>query len=545
MEFINKHTEGSIDIQYVMNLIHPRTPYGLQLKRDLKPYKRGDEVLLKKELDRVEKIIETLKLYPEKIKIVANILKHFKEIRNSLKRIKDGMVLDEIELFEIKNFAMNLNELFLVQEGIKEIPCEIRIIEVPEIEQLLDPEKTVSRTFFIYECYSDALRELRHKRADKQREFDSEKKRIISEIQKAVGAVPKLSGELIISKKDPEIIQRARECSYLSEESQTVLSAAFKVKIDDKAADLMEEIEEIKAMEASEEYRVKKYLTSEIGKNLSKLEDSINRLAGFDFTISKAELALKIGGIRPKIREDIGIHIKNGRHLRLEEVLKKKGRNFTPISLGASKGVTIITGANMGGKTVSMKLSGMLSMMTHYGLYVPAEEFETCLFDFIYFSIGDMQCLDSGLSTFGAEVSGMIDILKHSQYRGLILIDELARGTNPKEGYAISRAIVRYLKDKSSITLFTTHFEGITLEKDVEHLQVRGLKDVDFNGIMNKIKEGFAGLDLVLDYMDYRLEKVKGVYDAPKDALNIAWLMGLDDIILKWAEEIMISGKEE
>jgi DNA mismatch repair ATPase MutS len=199
----------------------------------------------------------------------------------------------------------------------------------------------------------------------------------------------------------------------------------------------------------------------------------------------------------------------------------------------------------MGGKTVRLKLIGMLQAMAQLGLYVPAESFKTCIMDFIYFSIGDMQSIDSGLSTFGGEISGMIDIMNCSKHRGLILVDELARGTNPEEGYAISRAIVRYLKDRSSITLFTTHFSGITHEEGIEHLRVKGLKRLDFNGLERELESQKVSMEHVQDYMDYTLERVEEENDVPRDAINIARLMGLNEKILNWAEEILVLGREE
>jgi DNA mismatch repair ATPase MutS len=197
----------------------------------------------------------------------------------------------------------------------------------------------------------------------------------------------------------------------------------------------------------------------------------------------------------------------------------------------------------MGGKTVNLKLAGMLTAMAQYGLFVPAEKFTLSLFDYIYFSIGDMQSIDSGLSTFGSEISGMIEILKYSDSKGLVLIDELARGTNPEEGYALSRAIVKYLKNTDAITLFTTHFDGITSEEGIKHLRVKGLKMLDFDKLNSELIGNANGIEAVLKYMDYTLEEVDNNYEVPKDAINIARLMGLDERILHSAEKIMYEGK--
>ncbi len=545
MEFLNKHTMQSIDIQYAFDLILPRTPYGVQMKRHMKPFKRGEEELLNRELDRIGMVLETLKSHMPYFRDISHIMGNVKEIRTSIKRAEEGIVLDEVELFEIKNFMIDIKEISAILKKIPHLPEDIRVYRIPCMEELLDPEDLGNRTFYIYDCYSDTLTDIRKNKSRLQREIEGERKRIVSVIEKEVGVIPRISGELTVQKNNVQMLEKARNCIYLSEEASTILTVTFKMKKDDAIERLYEEMENLKLDEECEEYQIKEYLSNEIADKATDIYDVIDKLSKLDFIIAKARFANTVGGIRPEIHNNISITVKDGRHIKLESVLKKKGKAFTPASFTISHGVTVITGANMGGKTVSLKLAGMLTAMAQYGIYVPAKEFKTCLFDFIYFSIGDMQSIDSGLSTFGAEVSGMIDILKYSQNQGLILIDELARGTNPKEGYAISRAIVRYLKDKNSITLFTTHFEGITMEEGISHLQVRGLKNVDFKRLLEKIKDGCCGMELVLENMDYSLERVEGIYEPPKDAINIARLMGLDDIILNWAENIMITGKEE
>ena len=99
--------------------------------------------------------------------------------------------------------------------------------------------------------------------------------------------------------------------------------------------------------------------------------------------------------------------------------------------------------------------------MAQYGLFVPAQSMKYGLNRFIKSSIGDMQSTDSGLSTFGGEIKIVQEAISQADNRGLILIDDLARGTNPEEGYAISKEIVSYLKNKNSITVLTTHYDNV------------------------------------------------------------------------------------
>jgi len=148
----------------------------------------------------------------------------------------------------------------------------------------------------------------------------------------------------------------------------------------------------------------------------------------------------------------------------------------------------------------------------------------------IYISAGDEQSIDMGLSTFGAEIRSVKEALVKSEEEGLILIDELARGTNPHEGYAISKAIINYLSDKPGITVITTHFDGLVRE-GIKHLQVKGLRNIDFDNI--------KASDEISEHMDYTLIEVEGESRVPQDAINISRLMGIPEDILHQAEEIM------
>jgi DNA mismatch repair ATPase MutS len=173
---------------------------------------------------------------------------------------------------------------------------------------------------------------------------------------------------------------------------------------------------------------------------------------------------------------------------------------------------------------------GLLAAMAQHGFLVPADYMEVNMNEFIYISAGDEQSIDLGLSSFGAEIRSVKEALMKSEGKGLILIDELARGTNPHEGYAISKAIINYLSDKPCITVITTHFDGLVRE-GIRHLQVKGLRNIDFK----KIKDP----DAISEYIDYTLIEVECESKVPQDAINISRLMGIPEEILHEAEEIL------
>jgi DNA mismatch repair protein MutS2 len=555
MEFLNENTKNTLDMDYIFNLISPRTPYGLQLKREMRPFQAFESQALEMEYEETFKLVHLIKDNPDIFKETAK--------RQSINRATEGNVLDEFEFFELKSLLFNIEEIIELQSKLSFLSDTVKLFPIKELEELFDPEGLKQRTFYIYDVYSSELLGIRQEKRELQRKCDSERKKLTQTIEELIGAKLKLSGEVILLKKDEEKLKLARACKNLVEGASTMLQATFKLKNNQELNDLLEGLDVIKQKESNEEYFIKKKLSVKISEKASEIFTLLDKLGKLDFFMARAEFSISIGGIRPILHCHDKISIKNGRHIKLEKVLACKEIKFSPISFEMHRGVTVITGANMGGKTVNLKLAGMLTAMAQYGLFVPAEEFHTCLFDYIYFSIGDMQSIDSGLSTFGSEISGMIDILKLSDKKGLILIDELARGTNPEEGYAISRAIVNYLKNTNSITLFTTHFDGISSESGIRHLMVKGLKKIDYTKIKqeliantketeelnsntkgkNEFIDSIAGIEAVLKNMDYSLVEVIGNYDVPRDAINIARLMGLDDNILNYAEKILVERK--
>ncbi|MCF0143860.1 MAG: DNA mismatch repair protein MutS, partial [Firmicutes bacterium] len=228
-----------------------------------------------------------------------------------------------------------------------------------------------------------------------------------------------------------------------------------------------------------------------------------------------------------------------GRHLQVEEITKSKGGEYCPVSLSLKDGVTCITGANMGGKTVSLKLTGMIAILAQYGYFVPAEKARVGLSNFMQILIGDSQSIERGLSSFGSEMEELKEIMDNAKDRSLLLIDEIASGTNPVEGLALTKSIVDYLKEQNFISLITTHFETVTDDEDIVNMQVTGLANADFNKLNKEIRYANRRerIGIIQRYMDYRLREVGRRQEIPKDALNIAKMLGIDNTIIEKAKQ--------
>lgn len=200
----------------------------------------------------------------------------------------------------------------------------------------------------------------------------------------------------------------------------------------------------------------------------------------------------------------------------------------------------------MGGKTISLKLTGMISVLAQYGYFVPCRKAKVGLSNYMQILIGDSQSIERGLSSFGSEMEELKEILDHGTDRSLILIDEIASGTNPAEGLALTKSLVDYLKTRPYISLMTTHFETVTADSDVKNMQVTGLANADFDKLDRELRYASRKerINIIQRYMDYRLTHVESSREIPKDALNIAKMLGIDKDIIEKAKEYMRKGEK-
>ncbi len=538
MEFMDGHTKASLDFQYILNRINIKTPYGKIYKDKMRPFFRGEEEKLIEELEKVA----TYANYAKNKRFMGeinNILHGIKDLRISINRARDGGILSEIELFEIKNFLFLIRDLkeYLTASQVF-LWKDMTIEPIESLEKLLDPESTGISTFYIYDAYSEELKSIREEKREAERRIKREKNNLKEKIEKELDIKLNPDGSIIIPKDKGEVIEKLENYPHLNYVSETYMNIRYSLKATDTITLLERKVLILKDKEEKEEMEIRKYLSKEIGKKSKALYKNISSIGKIDFILGKASFGLEIDGIKPHIIKEHSITIVEGRHPKVEESLKKIGLAYTPISLELKEGVTCITGANMGGKTVSLKLVGLLTSMAQHGLLVPAKEMTLGLSNFIKASIGDFQSTDKGLSTFGGEIKLIQEAIEISENKGLILIDELASGTNPEEGYAISRAVVKYLLDKNSITLLTTHYDNIGNMDKVVHLQVIGLSHMELDELKLELKKiQPEKINLINRLMDYRLRTVDKTKPVPKDALNIARIMGLDPKIINRAEK--------
>lgn len=538
--FIDNQVMEVLDINYILERIEPQTSYGRKYKNAMKAYPPGTESYLKKELDVLEAFVKWVK-ERDSIGEAKNALHVVKDIRYSILRAESSSPLSEVELYEIKAFVFAVKKLQEIVHK-KKLPThpKINLYPIPELEELLNPPGENEQSFYLYDSFSESLASTRRERSRLENSLRKELRALRSKIKEEYNLSVNAEHTVILSKQDKAGIERAKSSEELNFQSETFNTIVFSLK---KPMDMVAqeaEVEKLKNREFDHELRVRRELTEEIAKHTKVLKKNIHGLGNIDLFIAKAELAEKMNAVKPEIVDEHKISIVDGVYPKIAENLARDGLKFTPISIDLQEGVTCITGANMGGKTISLKIVGLLSIMAQWGLFVPAKEMIYGLNQFVRTSIGDFQSTTSGLSTFGGEIANVTYAMEMADNRGLILIDELARGTNPQEGFAISYAIADYLQDKQSITLLTTHFDEVTRLEGIRHLQVMGLNRVDLEEIK---KTESQPLEKINQLMDYRLQEVSQFREVPKDAIHIAHMMGLPEEITNKAEKILEDGR--
>jgi len=377
------------------------------------------------------------------------------DLRTTLLSLHNHIVINEVELFEIKNFAhicgyarQALSEMNLDQQ--------FPLPDLKEVFALLDPDNTGIPNFYIYDSYDIRLAPIR-------REMRS-----ADDIRMS---------ELLAMQNDIQAEVVTWLCDRLQPWANTLL----------------------KAME---------------------------QMAYIDLVMARAELAKRWNLTRPVIQE----HSSSLQALvnpRLKEHNESVGLRYQPVDINLTPGVTLITGANMAGKTVLLKSVGIAQLMYQFGFPIPCNQaVMTCVED-VVFCIGDEQNEMNGLSSFASEITRISEIVERSQHqRLLILIDEPARTTNPVEGKALVQAIITLLQERDSFTLVTTHYSQ--LGTTCRRLRVRGFVEgmVDTTLTAQNINR-FIDYSLVADESD----------EVPQEALRIAEMLACNPDIIALARK--------
>ena len=226
------------------------------------------------------------------------------------------------------------------------------------------------------------------------------------------------------------------------------------------AVNLNNRLKELEAAEREEIDKVLISLSESLMPYTDTISDNIKLLARLDMIFAKALFSADIDGTEPKFSRDRSIDIRGARH----PLIDKDKAVPIDVRLGSDFTSLVVTGPNTGGKTVSLKTVGLLTLMAQAGLHIPAGEGSvTGIYDEVYADIGDEQSIEQNLSTFSAHMTNIVEILSRADAASLCLFDELCSGTDPTEGAALGIAVLDFLHNMRTNTMATTHYSEIKL----------------------------------------------------------------------------------
>ena len=266
-------------------------------------------------------------------------------------------------------------------------------------------------------------------------------------------------------------------------------------------------------------------LSDMLSRYCQPLTTAMEQMAYIDFLLAKADLVHRWHLTRPRL--DDHVCYRQLFNPRLRDRNEELGLRYQPVDISIGSGVTLVTGANMAGKTVLLKSIGTAQLMVQCGMYAPAQWAETMLFDDVVASIGDEQNEMNGLSSYASEIIKISNILQLSRRKMLlVLIDEPARTTNPVEGKALVQALITLMEQEPSVSLITTHYGQLGTR--CHRLRVKGFV------------EGMADVPLtpqnINRFIDYSLTEDQSD-NVPHEALRIASILGCDEQLIALANE--------
>jgi DNA mismatch repair protein MutS2 len=221
---------------------------------------------------------------------------------------------------------------------------------------------------------------------------------------------------------------------------------------------LNNKLRELKLKEEREIEKILQMLTARVAEYAEPMKINLTVLAELDFIFAKAGIAREMKAVLPMMNDRGFIKLRKGRH----PLIPNHAVVPLDLEIGNQYSTIIVTGPNTGGKTVSLKTVGLLSLMAMSGLFVPAEEgSQLCVFDAIYADIGDEQSIEQNLSTFSSHMTNIISILRDMTPKSLVLLDEVGAGTDPAEGSALAISILEDIHRKGSRMIATTHYSEL------------------------------------------------------------------------------------
>ena len=505
----------------------------------------------------------------------------FYDIAPALMRARKGGALTMQQLLQISyNMRTARTMSAFLEKDLTEIPALTAIREVISVNR--DLENEITRCILSEDEMADnASPELRSIRRSIVRQNEAIKAKMNHMLGSAENKT--LLQDSIVTMRDGRYVipvkqeHRSKFPGIVHDQSSTGATLFIEPQV---IVNMNNELKQLFLDEKKEIDRILAELSDRVAENYHGLYNNQKLLVELDYIFAKGKLSLSYRGEEPHISDEGILDLKQARHPLLDQ------KKAVPInaSLGRSYSTLIITGPNTGGKTVTLKTAGLLSMMAASGLHIPASsESIIPVFEDIFADIGDEQSIEQSLSTFSSHMNNIVNIVDRAGPGCLVLLDELGAGTDPTEGAALAIAVLEKLRANGALIFATTHYtelkkyaistagvQNASMEFDVETLSPTYRLTIGIPGksnafeisrklglsesIIDKARELLEGRDIEFEDVIAALEDDRKRAEEERDqaiALNIAMKKQKQELEQREAEikqkksEILAKAREE
>jgi DNA mismatch repair protein MutS2 len=508
----------ALAFDWLVDAIAPVSVYGERVFDELRPYRPGEERPAQERADRIAAIAANLD--GGRLHGARETLRNLPDASGAIARAALGETLVDVGFFELQRFCDAIEHVDALLSGIRGV-APITNAAVRALSQALEAGRTTGGGFYLAGGFDTELERARRRLTQAEGELDAARARELERIARQLGRNDIGVDEFVVMRSDlrgslPPGVRVLREAStYLlcTLEYDEPTLAALRDRA--RAADGVAVAEE----------NVRARLSAKVREHAAQLEEAARELGELDVHLAAARFAQCHECSPAAISPEPVLSFVRARFLPLAVELTAAGRAFTPLDLELHD-VAVLTGPNMGGKSVCLQTCGFIAICAAFGLPVPAGFARVGLFgEIAWLGIGGEDELGGLLSTFAKEVLRLREIFGRGVPPLLLLVDEFARTTNPHEGKALLVALLDSLRKRGALGMLATHLGGVAREGRARHFAVRGLLGIPRPPATSDLGKALATLAAS---MDYAIAEVTGDEAPRADAIALTALLGMD-----------------
>lgn len=520
------------EIETFLEYYTPLTPYGLIDKKKGNIYDQKE--ILERLYDQIDLMIEFISTSSVKIDKIEYYLKRIPQLESSANR-----TIADSEIYNVKKFLINYREIFqLISETIRK--SFGFLFHSDKLLILLSGDNPGDESFYLDASFSAELKELRVEINEIDDDLSNLKEKKIRHIKEILSFDFRFHDFLVVDESD--IPDNSEQLIYI--EPYDNRSVLIKPILGKEYYDIHSSRKELIEREKDIEGGIKEFLLSEINGERELIRQYEQNILILDRALTGAKLSLRFNSVRPEINNHQTISMKEAVYVPLQERIVKNKGIYSPLNADFDQKNIVVSGSNMGGKTVLLKTVLFCQLLAQRGLYVPADKFSTIIFQTINLIGNDLSDSSNGLSSFGEEIMNLVE--SENSENTLYIVDEFARTTNSTEGKALFCALLQWFGENSRVFSFSsTHQENLPALKNLSYWAMNGLDYDKYRKYYHKDYDCDLGdrISLINDFMDYGVSPLikSGV---KRDALKIADILGLNSKIINYAKKYIIKEQE-